>query len=126
LGARKPLLAWLADTSTLFQADSAPRPFCSEGHCHAEAVSHLDTSLPATGLAASQGQYPPHSQSQARTLRVEQLAPRHLLTVDVLGSGSVAELDGGEVVQEAWMGGADSEQALEDSGPVGGGCPCCH
>jgi hypothetical protein len=78
------------------------------------------------GWQPRKGNTPPITKVKPRTLMVEQLAPRHLLTVDVLGSGSVPELDGGEVVQEAWMGGADSEQALEDSGPVGGGCPCCH
>lgn len=54
-------------------------------------------------------------------LRMEQLAPRHLLTVDVLGGGLVAEFDDGEAVQEVWAGSADSEQALEDPGPVSGG-----
>jgi hypothetical protein len=55
-----------------------------------------------------------------RTLRVEQLAPRHLLTVEVLGSGLPAEFDGSEAVQEVGVGIASSGQEVEDSNPMNG------
>lgn len=42
----------------------------------------------------------PIGSKKPRTLMVEQLTPRHLLTVDVLGDGVFAEFDDAEAVQE--------------------------
>ncbi len=106
-----------------FFANQGMRRVCSLGDCHEETVSHVDKFLPATGLAASKSQYPPPvGRTKPRTLMVEQLTARHLLTVDVLSDGFFTEFEDGQAEQESSI---VSIEPGNDANPSGDSSDAC-